>query len=116
MSNSSTPRKLVVKKLPKGIFTWKVVLQMGEGHRLGFYDRYYGEQNPLTPAMAEYLRDNVNGRYSIHYVENEESKRKDTKKVDYILFDNQIDVTMFKLCHGHAIRRIYKLVVEEKAA
>jgi hypothetical protein len=37
-------------------------------------------------------------------------------RIDYILFENQFDVTMFKLCWGNMIRQIYRIEVEEKPA
>jgi hypothetical protein len=116
MSNINSPRILKLNKLPKGKFTWKVVLQMGEGHSLDHYTRYSTDSNPLSPQMEEYLRDNINGNYSIHWIDHPDTLRKKLKKADYILMDNQIDVSLFKLCFGYVIRQIYKIEVKEKPA
>ncbi|MNK44117.1 hypothetical protein D3C87_628390 [compost metagenome] len=115
MSNSNSPRVLKLKKLPKGKFRWKVTLRLTPGHKMSFWDRYCDESYVLSRDIKEYLANNVNGRYCLHAMDNKLTHfdTKTYKKYDYILFENQLDVTMFKLCHGHAIRRIYKIQVEE---
>lgn len=112
MSNSNKPRPLKLKKLPKGIFKWKVTFHLEEGHRLSYWGRYCQEINTLSADVREYLAHNVTGRYSLHKVKSTQWETKGYVKYDYVLFENQLDVTMFKLVHGHKIRRIYRIETE----
>ena len=114
MSNSNTPRTLKLKKRPKGIFNWKVTFYMQPGHRMGFYDRYCNDFVAVGPEIVEYLAHSTHGKYSLHTVDSDqfETDSKKVNKYDYVLFENQLDVSMFKLCHGHVIRRIYRIVTE----
>ncbi len=118
MSKVNSPRVLTVNKLPKGRFTWKIVLQIGDGAKMDSYTRYkHMDNNPLTPQMQEYLDQSIIGKHCIGWINKEEVKnRKEPKKAHYVLFDNQIDVSMFKLCFGDAIRQIYRIQVMEKPA
>lgn len=114
MSNSSKPRVLKLKKLPKGKFKWKVCLRMSPGHVMSFWDRYCNEEFVLAKSIFEYLEHQAHGRYCLHAMDNRLTHfdTKTYKKYDYILFENQLDVTMFKLCHGDIVRRIYRIEVE----
>lgn len=112
MSNSNKPRVLKLKKLPKGVFNWKVCLSISPGHKLSDYDRRYDTRWSVPDGMLEYLSHNLNGKYRLHEVKGHFEEKENYKKYDYILFEDQLDVTMFKLCYGHHIRRIYKIEVE----
>ncbi len=111
MSNSSKPRVLKLKKLPKGKFKWKVCFRLEVGHKMGFWDRYCDDGFVLPKAVFEYLEQQVHGRYCLHAMSGRNVSFDDEKykKYDYILFENQLDVTMFKLCHGDIVRRIYRI-------
>ncbi len=116
MSNSNKPRTLKLKKLPKGIFTWKVCFRMSEGHGMHFWDRYYDDEFILPESVTDFLKNQCAGKYSLHEVSSTKMKLEydnpGYKKYDYVLFENQFDVTMFKLTNGHLIRRIYRIEVE----
>ena len=112
MSNSSKPRILKLKKLPKGKFGWKVTLRLAPGHKMGWWQRYCSEERTLPQEALDYLRDQTHGRYHLNAVHSNGWETKGYLKYDYILFENQLDVTMFKLCHGDLIRRIYRIEVE----
>jgi len=116
MSNTNRPRPLKLKKLPKGIFRWKVCFKIAPGHGLSYWDRYHDEDFTLPESVFTFLKDQCAGKYCLHELGSTKIKTRwdepTYKKYDYLLFENQFDVTMFKLTHGYLIRRIYKIVLE----
>ena len=118
MSNSARPRVLKLKKLPKGKFRWKVCFKLQPGSKMGAWDRYSSDQFELRPEVLEYLQNNLAGRYCLGEIRpgiksGYHRNLGKYKKHGFVWFEHQLDVTMFKLCFGDLIRRIYKVEIEE---
>lgn len=122
MSKSTSPRVLKLKKLPKGKFKWKVDLfkEAEFIKELPHWERYYSDYENVSKECLKYLKENMNGKVYLKPIKSTKlglvERNRHKLRVDYILFENQFDVTMFKLCWGSIIRQIYRIEVEEKPA
>lgn len=116
MSRKNSPRKLKLKKLPRGHFTWKLQMHLDYTSNRGLpqYARNDSSRQNLPNELYEFLDHNLIGKYHVDKLHERNHKKEIVaSKLVSILLDNATDVALFKLAFGHYIRQIYQIVLED---